>query len=164
MPSYEDDWDLTDFTGDDTEDECYEDDNESFYSDYDDITSNDDKGETYQIIKQPVWKNIMIGGYPYMVSDLGCVKKPDTLFEVHYGIEEPGTPFRTITFPSKDGHARTFYIHDLVWQTFNGDPPIGWEVRHTFQETRKNKRYYSNALHNLTIMPIHVVVRPKIFI
>lgn len=160
MPYYEDDWDLTDFTGDESDEEFLEDDNESYYSDYDDaITSSEDRNESWRAIKQPVWKNVMIGDSQYMVSDMGCVKKPDTLFEVHYGLEEQGTPFRTITFPS----GVTYYMHDLVWQTFNGDPPPGWEVRHTFNETCKNKRYYSNALRHLTIMPIQVSLRPKIF-
>lgn len=165
MPSYEDDWDLTDFTGDESDEEYVDDDNESHYSDYEDTNAvSDDRNEPFKAIKQPVWKNVVIGGNQYMVSDMGCVRKPDTLFEVHYGLEQCGTPFRTMTFPSADGGPSiTYYMHDLVWQTFNGNPPPGWEVRHTFNETRKNKRYYGNALRHLTIMPIIVSLRPHIF-
>lgn len=165
MPSYEDDWELTDFSWDDTDDER-DDDNESYYSDYDDhVISTIDMTDTFRPIQQPVWKNVMIGGATYMVSDQGCIKKPDTLFEVHYGLEQPGTPFKTITFQRFDKaneNPLTYYMHDLVWQTFNGQPPPGWEVRHTENETAKHKRYYSNALRHLSIMPIQVSLRPKI--
>jgi hypothetical protein len=167
MPSYDDDWELTDFTWDDSDDER-DDDNESYYSDVEEqynITDSDSK-DIFKPIPQPVWKNVTIGGVQYMVSDQGCVKKPCTLFEVHFGLEEPGTPFKKITFPRLDlnrGEPLTYYMHDLVWQTFNGPPPPGWEVRHTANETSKHKRYYSNALRHLTIMPAHVTLRPKIF-
>lgn len=163
MPSYyDDDWEYTDFSNEDSGDEEYGGDPEyDEYDDYDDGgTVDNDVLTGASQIRRPIWKLIRVEDDEYMISDQGCIKKPDTLFEVHYGLEEQGTPFRSVTFPN----GKTYYMHDLVWQAFNGDPPRGWEVRHTFAETQKNKRYYSNALRHLTIMPIRVAVRPRIFI
>lgn len=163
MPSYyDDDWEYTDFSNEDSCDE----EPELTYSDlddYEDYAEYDVREDTLgplTTIRQPVWKRIRVDDDEYMVSDQGCIKKPDTLFEVHYGLEEHGTPFRTVTFPN----GKTYYMHDLVWQTFNGDPPRGWEVRHTFAESQKNRRYYSNALRHLTIIPERVTLRPRIFL
>jgi hypothetical protein len=159
MPSYDDDWECTDFTNDDTEDDC-DDEYEWYDIDYDGSDNIPDDSYSHGDgipIYQPKWKLVSIEGEQYMVSDNGCMKKPDTLFEVHYGIEESGTPFRKVTFPC----GKTYYMHDIVWQAFNGIPPHGWEVRHTDAETSQRKRYYSNALRHLTIMPSFVVVRPK---
>lgn len=168
MPSYYDDeWEYNDFGYEESEDDNT--DEICDFCDYDDycdengITDNSTfsfEGFESTVRPPPIWKLVEIEGEKYLVSDHGCIRKPDTLFEVHYGIEEVGTPFRTVTFPT----GVTYYMHDIVWQAFNGDPPRGWEVRHTFAETQKRRRYYSNALRHLTIMPIHVTLRPRIFI
>lgn len=161
MPSfyYEDDWvnDATEWTGgEDTDDDAVEDD-DSYYSDPEDVNDNAE----YYPIKQPVWKHIKVGGQTYMVSDHGRIKREDTLFEVSKGNEETGSPYRTYTFLTENSVPLTYYMHDIVWQAFNGVPPDGWEVKHTSEEASRRKRYYSNSLSKITIVPIRARLRPS---
>jgi hypothetical protein len=163
MPSYyDDDWDKYDvgeFTGDDT-DEDFPEDDESYFSEIQEEHQEDVFG--IPVIPSK-WKRVCMGGQHFQVSNKGHIMKPDTYFEVHKGVEESGSPYRTFTFVTTDGTPRTYYMHDIVWRAFHGEPPTGWEVQHKVAETMKRKRHYSNALHNLTIMPSRVEVRPTIF-
>lgn len=162
MPSFynDDDWFNTeaDFTGgEDTDDDVFED-NESFSSD----TEEQSDGNEYYPIKQPVWKHVKVGGKCYFVSDMGRIRPHNSMFEVSKGLEDASSPYRTFTFVSEEGHAMTYYMHDIVWQAFNGPPPDGWEVKHTANETSRRKRHYSNSLSKLTIVPIRADTRPRV--
>lgn len=165
MPShyYDDDWINTEgeFTGgEDTDDDHYDED-DSYVSDYEDATELIE----YYPIKQPVWKRVRVGNTNYMVSDMGRIRPEDSLFQVTKGFEDTASPYRTYTFMSQDNVPVTYYMHDIVWQAFNGPPPDGWEVKHTINETCRRKRHYSNSLSKLTIVPSMVNVRPtRIFI
>ncbi len=160
MPSfyYEDEWFANDAEwtgGEDTDDDIIEED-DSYYSDVEENNDNLD----YYPIRQPTWRHVMVGGQSYMVSDHGRIRRENSLFEVTKGSEESGSPYRTYTFLSENGAPKTCYLHDIVWQAFNGPPPDGWEVRHTDEETARRKRYYSNSLSKLTIAPIRAMLRP----
>jgi hypothetical protein len=41
-----------------------------------------------------------------------------------------GTHLRTVRIKIEPGDFHNFFVHELVWQAFNGDIPDGWEVRH----------------------------------
>ena len=162
MPSYYDDiWgEQTGFVDgyDDTDDDY--DENDCVNDGYSDVEEDEADyaamAADNRTARPPVWKNVRIQGEHYMVSDHGCIKKPDTLFEVHYGLEQQGSPYKTVTFPT----GVTYFMHDLVWQAFNGVPPPGWEVCHTAAEASRRHRHYSNALRHLTIMPARALSRP----
>jgi hypothetical protein len=51
----------------------------------------------------------------------------------------------------------TIFVHELVWQAFNGDIPDGWEVRHksqALQDISPANQEASNALDDIDIYPI----------
>jgi len=163
MPSYYDeDWDRCDIgslSGEETDEE-YVDEDESYYSD----AHEDDNEETNNIpIRSPRWRKVCIEGQLYDISDHGMMKPSGSLFEVSGGLEDQGTPYKTFMFPCADGSVKIYYVHDVVYRAFHGEPPDGWEVRHKVNETRKGKRYYNNSLKSLTIMPKRVQYRPSIF-
>lgn len=157
---FEDEWfandadDVTDYTD---EEEGY-DDQESYYSDNEECPNDT---ADYCPVRQPVWKHVCVGGKTYMVSDRGCIRPENSLFQVSKGLEDNCSPYSTYTFVTSDNEARTYYMHDIVWQAFNGVPPDGWEVKHTENEVSRHKRHYSNALNRLTIAISRATPRPQ---
>lgn len=102
------------------------------------------------------YKNLKLGETIIQVSNFGRIRMESTIFMSSEGIVHSGTPFRTYTVEWSENDYRTFFVHDLVWLAFHGHPPEGWEVRHKHAYTIHKKKAYSNALHNLTIVPITV--------
>jgi hypothetical protein len=143
----------------DESDQEHDEEEESVYSDYEDHPE-DHEGLA---IRPTTWRHVRILGKDYHVSCKGHVKPSGSLLQASKGFADASTPFRIYTFQSSDHEAKTYYMHDIVWRAFNGEPPEGWQVSHTSAEVSKRKRCYSNALHNLTISPILVEVRPTIF-
>lgn len=72
------------------------------------------------------------------------------------GIAMLGTPYHTFVVEGNE-----YYVHDLVWRAFNGDPPEGWEVRHKIDAARAD-HYYDNDLESLEIYPARVIHRPRL--
>lgn len=144
----------------------YEYDNESQddeYFDEDDDWDISRQDEFQELIPQPKWKAICLGQTILDISDRGVIKPKGSLFTSSKGFAYLGTPYRTYTVEIEPGRMKEYFVHDLVWRAFNGDPPEGWEVRHTFDEAQRRRKYYSNALHNLTISQSTVDMRPKLF-
>jgi hypothetical protein len=69
------------------------------------------------------------------------------------GIHLKGTPYRTYTVEIEKGVFKQFYMHELVYHAFLGQPPKGYEVRHIPEHTDKPRKTYSNRLGCLTIAP-----------
>ena len=110
---------------------------------------------------QVQWKQLRIGDAILDVSNDGRVKP--------YGAEVvmgevlatsgtllEGTPFRTYTVQVRRGDWRKYFMHDLVYNAFNGPPFEGYEVRHVPEYTRRTHAIYSNRLGCLTTSPILV--------
>lgn len=96
------------------------------------------------------WCVVRIGASLLEISTEGQVKPAGLFQPATYGSPHPGTPYRVYTVCVGPGKREQYYVHDLVYKAFSGDPPAGWEVRH------RTKNYGNNALANLTIMPANV--------
>lgn len=115
--------------------------------------STDDPGIK---IRPTRWINIKVNGIVLCVGSHGVIRKyGEEIFCGTRGYPMIGTPFRTY---SVSGF--TYFVHDIVWRAFHGDPPSGWEVRH---EITQKKKWYDNSLHCLTIAPKIVEYGPVLF-
>lgn len=145
---------------------------EEYYSDPDtDYQSEDnyDGGEysssnEIRYLRPVSWKKVKLGQTILEISDEGAIKPSSSMFQTTKGYPYLGTPYRTFTVQLERGEHKEYFVHDLVWRAFHGEPPEGWEVRHTYEEACRRRKYYSNSLRNLTITPITVEQRPTIFI
>ncbi len=99
---------------------------------------------------------LKIGITTLVVSSHGRIRKIDDFFSSSLGFALPGTPYRTFPIEVSKNQIEEYYVHDLVWRAFNGEPPDGWEVRHNFWEAKNAKEFYSNSLENLDIYPSSV--------
>lgn len=158
---YESGDEIYDEQGVEYDEELEEDDTQ--YNDEDDYDSYPKQEEFAHPIKQPVWRRICLGNTILQVSDTGIIKPNNDLFNSTNGFAYIGTPYRTYTVQLEPGVNKEYFVHDLVWRAFHGDPPSGWEVRHTHSEASKRRKYYSNALSCLTITPVTVELRPTLF-
>lgn len=105
----------------------------------------------------PEWKQIRLGTDVIQVSSHGDVRKSGAIFQNSNGWIVPGTPYRSFMVYYGPGDTREYYIHDIVWRAFNGDPPPGWRVVH------KAHGCYNNNIENLTIVPWNIVDNPVLF-
>lgn len=119
-------------------------------------------GSTASYARPPVqWRQVRIGTAVIEVCSDGRVKKLDDEFRLGFpiateGIQLPGTPFRTYTVEIEQHTFKTYYVHDLVYQAFYGQPEQGYEVRHMPSYTERPRKVYSNRLGILTTFPINV--------
>lgn len=115
--------------------------------------------EAYQYPQRPIerWEQVKIGNKVLNVSSSGKYREhDDSIFTPSItGVKMHGTPYRYTVINTK-----IYYMHDLIWQTFYGPPPAGWEVRHKEEYTTYTKsKVYSNRLSNLDIYPKVVTER-----
>ena len=137
--------------------------NDNFNEDSDgDLDGNDDP--LLAAPWRPVvrWKQVRLGEAVLEVSSHGHVKPFGTGVTVGVpcsteGVRLLGTPYRTYTVEVEPHHFKTYYMHELVYQAFNGPPPDGFEVRHVPEHTHKKRTVYANRLGCLTIVPKTVV-------
>lgn len=99
-------------------------------------------------MENEVWKDIP--GYEglYQVSDLGRVKSRGNDKNRREKILSPGKDrggyLRVALW--KDGKAKRFLVHRLVWESFNGIIPEGYDCNHI------NEDKTDNRLENLNLM------------
>lgn len=105
---------------------------------------------------------IKIGLTELVVSSEGTIRKADDIFSTSKGFVLTGTPYRTYPVEIERHKIEEYYVHDIVWRVFHGDPPEGWEVRHNMWEAKTGSESYSNALNNLNIYPITVTYMPSV--
>ena len=109
------------------------------------------------------WAPLRLGEARISVSSLGAIRIPPAPFQmVDYGIPYIGTPMRTVRIEVAPKEFYNFFVHELVWQAFNGDIPDGWEVRHkphALQEITPLSQEASNALDDIDIYQV-TVTRP----
>lgn len=98
------------------------------------------------------WRSVRLGATTIEVSTDGRVKASRSWFEpATEGWPCTGTPYRTYPIVEHDGTRKHVMMHQLIWHTFHGAVPNGWEVRHQTKPCASG--YYNNALANLTILP-----------
>lgn len=105
---------------------------------------------------------LKIGITTLVVSSDGKIRKMDDVFSSSIGYALPGTPYRTYTVEVSKNEYEEYYVHDLVWRAFNGEPPAGWEVRHNYWEAKDTAGFYSNALENLELYVSTVTYMPSV--
>lgn len=110
----------------------------------------------------PYFTILRIGISELVISSDGYIRKLEDVFSSSKGFVLPGTPYRTYPVEIQKNEIEEYYVHDLIWRAFHGDPPEGWEVRHNYWETKKNNENYSNALADLEIYPSTVTYMPSI--
>jgi len=120
------------------------------------ITDSDDENDIYQTNPYACestrprirWTLIKIGKDVFEISTIGQIKPYRSLQQSTEGILLQGTPYRYYRFENKN-----YYMHELVWQAFNGTPTDDYEIRHKPEYTAKYRKIYSNRLHNLLLIP-----------
>lgn len=145
------------------------------YDTDDDVYSDDDaqnKAELYQIEQDSSYEDnertitqyayIKIGITELVVSSDGHIRKMDDMISTSYGFALPGTPYRTYSVQVEKHKIEEYFVHDIIWRAFHGEPPSGWEVRHNMWEAKTGKECYSNALDNLQIYPSTVTYLPSV--
>lgn len=147
--------DLYDFSFDE---ETYISDEESYYSsDYESSESDDDQYEEDIIVPSvqtvfPIrWMTITLHSMKFDISNTGKIKYQNG--DITEGIRLNGTPYSFFQIQYEKDKFKNYYMHELVWEAFNGMPPAGWTIRHKAEYTRKPRKVYSNKLSNLTIVP-----------
>lgn len=108
------------------------------------------------------YTTLYIGIASLVVSSDGMIRKKDDIFSTSAGYALPGTPYRTYMVEIEKGKMEEYFVHDLVWRAFYGEPPEGWEVRHSFWEAKKGTTCYDNSLESLQIYPSTVVYLPSV--
>lgn len=137
-------------------------------------TENISDEETYHIkplyelgndVKEPTpvvqYTVLQIGITNLIISSNGRIRKSNDVFTSSIGYSLPGTPYRTYPVEISKNKIEEYYVHDLVWRAFNGDPPEGYEVRHNFWIPKNNEECYDNSLENLEIYKTSVVYLPS---
>jgi hypothetical protein len=116
--------------------------------------------EEFPTVTQYVY--IKIGITELVVSSEGTIRKANDIFSTSKGFVLIGTPYRTYPVEIEKHQIEEYYVHDIVWRVFHGDPPEGWEVRHNMWEAKNGNESYSNALNNLNIYPSTVTYMPSV--
>jgi hypothetical protein len=156
---YDDDY--VDYDDYDTHDEWVEE-NEG-YSDEDlsseeyleeDIYQHDPVLSKEDMSPQVEWRTIILGKHRYQVTSNGKIRHFGKMATITEGLHKVGTPYRTFPIELDDGTICHKYMHNIVYEAFNGHPPKGWEVRHHGDIVMKGDRIYSNALEDLEIYMI----------
>jgi hypothetical protein len=144
------------------DEEVYYSDDDSYESD--EYVASDDEFDYIRdepflpvdILPSPVrWVVVSVDGVKLEVSNMGRIRQHNTLcniYESTEGIILHGTPYRIYQIQIEPGVYKNYYVHELVWQGFNGIPPNGWVIRHKCEYTQKARRTYSNKLANITIV------------
>ena len=157
MPQYEDYDDILQATANDGSDQSVI---ESSDGDYDDEYGNDDGeyNEDYDDIIYrdndivPMrWASLVIGETELKVFNTGAIQYPDSIFNVTYGTNVPGTAYRSVAIRLEQDVYDNFYMHEIVWMAFHGNIPPGWVVGHKCLEINPDTKCYDNALENLDI-------------
>lgn len=146
-------YDLAEETYYSDEDSC-----EDLISDYSDSDFDEFNENNVYLPIRPLpitrWAIIEIGTIKLDVSNMGRIKLHSSLYESTVGIHHQGTPYRTYQVSFPDGSFKNYYVHEIVWQAFNGRPPNGWIIQHKPEYTqRRSRRIYGNRLAYITIVP-----------
>jgi len=136
-------------------DEYYSDaDTDKLYSDNEDEDFDSEFNPYIGLkVRPPIkWALIKIGKAVLEVSSIGTIKPYRSIHNPSEGIILEGTPYRYYSIEINEGEFKNFYVHEIVWQAFNGTPPDDFEIRHKPEYTNHYRKTYSNRLHNITLV------------
>lgn len=120
---------------------------------------NDHREEETEEIEHTM---LRIGEASLIISSNGIIRNLKDIFSASMGYALIGTPYRTYIVEIEKNICEEYFVHDLVWRAFNGEPPEGWEVRHKYWETKRGAEMYDNSLDILDIYPSTVVYLPYV--
>lgn len=137
--------------------------NDEYYSDEDldvnDIETDDEydtnDNNPYQVdLLRPKiqWKLIKINRQVLEISTYGTIREYKTFDKSTEGKVYEGTPYRYYTIHTLEGKQINYFMHEIIWKAFNGQPPSGYEIRHKPEYLSKYRKIYSNRLHNLELV------------
>jgi len=98
------------------------------------------------------WALIRLDKNVFEISSIGTIKHYRSLEKSTEGKNLEGTPYRYYSVQTKNGCQKNYYMHELVWQAFNGQPLENYEIKHKPEYTAKYRQLYSNSLHNLILV------------
>ena len=143
----------------------YQDENEyeDYYSDAEtEKLNSDSEDEAYDTEYNPYvglrrrpnikWALIKIGKAILEVSSIGTIKPYRSIDNPTEGIILKGTPYRYYRVEEYEGEFKNYYVHEIVWQAFNGTPSDEYEIKHKPEYTDNYRKIYSNRLHNITLV------------
>lgn len=88
----------------------------------------------------------------YQVSNLGVIRSVehvDRLGRVRKSkikkLQRGKSDYRAVTL-CKNGHTKTFTVHKIVWESFMGMVPAGYQINHL------NENIFDNRLENLSVV------------
>lgn len=123
------------------------DENDSYYGDFKDHADRD-RNEPIQ------WAKLKLGKTVLCVCSTGIVRRDkDPFYHVSSGVTLTGSPYRFIVVETDTNVFEKFFMHDIVWKAFHGNPPMHWEVRHKPWVPMEHTRDYPNDLHCLEVYP-----------
>lgn len=143
----------------------YSDDSESATEDEEEefcVNSATDQQDVGEELPATRFAYIKIGRTELVVSSNGTIRHADDIFSTSHGINLVGTPYRIYPVEVENNLTENYFVHDIVWRAFNGEPPTGWEVRHTMWEAKNGGEIYSNALVDLEIYMSTVTYIPSV--
>jgi hypothetical protein len=141
-------------------DELSEDDRSKYY--YQSYDHDHDKLFDNNSITMTEYVILNIGISKLVISNQGKIRNLDDIYSTSMGFTLIGTPYRTFPVKVEKNKTEEYFVHDLVWRAFNGDPPHGWEVRHAYVETKRGNEFYNNALEFLELYPSTVTYMPSV--
>lgn len=102
-----------------------------------------------------IFKDLLGYEYNYQVSNYGTVKSKSRFIKNHSKLQflesktksqkDNGKGYKTVDL-WKDGKQKTIYVHRIVYESFNGKIPNGYDINH------KDGKKDNNKLENLEIM------------
>ena len=136
---------------DNDNDDISEDDRCKHYYQHYDYDHDNDKLFDNNSIKTTEYAILNIGITNLVISNQGKIRNLDNVYSTSMGFTLIGTPYRTFPVKVEKNKIEEYFVHDLVWRAFHGDPPHGWEVRHAYVETKRGNEFYNNALEFLEL-------------
>jgi hypothetical protein len=136
-------------------DEYYSDaETERIYSDNEDEINENEYNPYIGVRRRPniKWSLIKIGKAILEVSSIGTIKPYRSINNPTEGIILEGTPYRYYRVEENEGEYKNYYVHEIVWQAFNGTPADEYEIKHKPEYTDNYRKIYSNRLHNITLV------------
>lgn len=104
-------------------------------------------------VRPPIkWALIKLGTAILEISSIGTIKPYRSFNNSTEGTILEGTPYRYYKVEEGNNKYKNYYVHELVWQAFNGPPPPDYEIKHKPEYVEKYRKLYSNRLHNLTLV------------
>jgi|APGre2960657444_1045066.scaffolds.fasta_scaffold68002_3 hypothetical protein len=142
-------------------DDLSEDDRSKYYNNY---NHNHDHDKLFDSNAIPITEYVIlkIGIANLVISNQGKIRNLEDIYSSSMGFTLIGTPYRTFPVQVEKNKVEEYFVHDLIWRAFNGDPPQGWEVRHAYLETKRGNEFYNNALEFLELYPSTVTYMPSI--